>query len=488
MGSDAQGPHHQARLLAPRADSVRVASVVTVAEDDERAERFTVDRFTTGRLEVSSPTVSGRDVLFGSRLWTADRADVIEFCERLALPVALPEVLTSQLMRTLDLLAIAIATSYAKVAAVRTLGTHVVLDQAAHAFVHALYDDGLREFTARNGLTVPRPIVLDTAEGAPHLAPAAASTSAAPASRPVVPFGAGRDSTLLLSTLRDLNPIGFTVKDNIYARRVCEWLDVELLTAERHLDPLLFTLNSAAEPHRALNGHVPVTAVNSLISILVAQALGSSAVLMANERSASESTRIVDGVEVNHQWSKSLACEQLLRAALAGVDYVSLLRPWGELPIARAFARLDSQLHRRFMSCNQAFLINDERRSDGWCCACPKCHSVFLSLAPFLGPDDLTGIFGTNLLADESQIAGFADLVDPTSKPYECVGEVAESAAALVMVLDDVRWSGAPVVEALRPRRDQLMGLSATSDVWSRSADHCVSDAWMARLTSVLDG
>ena len=45
--------------------------------------------------------------------------------------------------------------------------------------------------------------------------------------------------------------------------------------------------------------------------VVVALATGCGAVVMANERSASQPTRVVDGVEINHQYSKSFAFERL---------------------------------------------------------------------------------------------------------------------------------------------------------------------------------
>src|SRR5690606_16672904 len=142
------------------------------------------------------------------------------------------------------------------------------------------------------------------------------------------------------------------------------------------------------------------TAINSLISVVVALATGCGSVVMANERSASQATRVVAGVAINHQYSKSLAFERLLRAALAptGISYFSALRPWGELPIARAFARAPRAVHAAFMSCNRAFVRDPARRSAGWCGDCPKCRSVYLSLAPFMAPGDLATIFGRDLL------------------------------------------------------------------------------------------
>ena len=52
-------------------------------------------------------------------------------------------------------------------------------------------------------------------------------------------------------------------------------------------------------------------------------------------------------------------------------------------------------------------------------------------LAPFLDPDELTAIIGTDLFGDPAQVPGFAALMSDTDKPFECVGERRESAVAL---------------------------------------------------------
>ncbi len=117
---------------------------------------------------------------------------------------------------------------------------------------------------------------------------------------------------------------------------------------------------------------------------------------MANERSASRGNVSWDGIEVNHQFSKSFRAELLLGAAVARgrrAGAVLVLRPASELAIARAFSRME-RYHRAFTSCNAIFRIDPALRAASWCCDCPKCRFVFLALAPFSSPEHLSGIFG----------------------------------------------------------------------------------------------
>jgi hypothetical protein len=150
------------------------------------------------------------------------------------------------------------------------------------------------------------------------------------------------------------------------------------LNIQRELAPGLFELNRLG----AWNGHIPVTAVNSAILALAALLYGHDSIAFANERSASAATLEYDGQQVNHQWSKGFAFEAMLGNWLhthvaADLDYFSLLRPYSELAITRAFARLTPYFD-AFSSCNRNFKLLGPRPADRWCGQCPKCHFVFL--------------------------------------------------------------------------------------------------------------
>jgi hypothetical protein len=230
----------------------------------------------------------------------------------------------------------------------------------------------------------------------------------------------------------------------------------------------------------ALNGHVPVTAIVSLLALATAVLHGHERVVMANERSASQASVHWRGIDVNHQWSKSYAFEQGLRAALGaevvrGVDYFSVLRPASELTIARAFARMPAY-HDAFTSCNSVFRLTGEA-GGGWCCDCPKCRFVFLALAPFMRPAQLVGIFGLDLLEQSDQIPGFMALCGfQADKPFECVGEREESVAAFRLLCESPEWRDHAVVRHAREtmlsvlpsdvaRPEQILELSTQHNV-----------------------
>jgi hypothetical protein len=273
--------------------------------------------------------------------------------------------------------------------------------------------------------------------------------------RSLVPVGGGKDSAVALAALARAgeDAIAFSVGRKPSADATAAAEGVPIVHVRRQLDPALFQLNREG----ALNGHVPVTAIVTCAAAVAALILDCDAVAMANERSASAGT--VDwaafGGSVNHQFSKGWVAERAIAEAVrrdvaADLDVFSILRPWSELAIARAFAGLPEH-HGTFMSCNRGFTI--ERESDQvWCGDCPKCRFVFLALAPFAGRDALVGIFGRDLLDDPAQEAGYREVLGMgADKPFECVGEVDEARAALRALAADPAWAGDALVARLAP-------------------------------------
>lgn len=161
-----------------------------------------------------------------------------------------------------------------------------------------------------------------------------------------------------------------------------------------------------------------------------------------------------------------------------GITYFSFLRPLTEVAIARRFARQDAYLP-IFMSCNTAFRQAPERRSTNWCCDCPKCRFVFLALAPFVDKVRLIATFGRNMLDDASQADGFAELCGlHAHKPFECVGEIEESAATLRHLGGLPDWRDAAVVRALAP---QVLGGDFNS-LFTLRGPHLVPERYLAML------
>ncbi len=346
--------------------------------------------------------------------------------------------------RALQLLHLIAGVSYYKAAVpeeIRIEGYSI--DAETAALLESIYVNGLGEFAYRNGLNLHERIRFPEDDKAqPPVQPLQLSHHA------LVAIGGGKDSLVSIEALRSLD-VAQTVM----------WIGGSQLIAAcaartglpsrnigRQLAPALFEYNRQG----AWNGHIPVTAVNSAILVFAAVLLDADQVVFSNERSASYGSliRSADGLgnsEVNHQWSKGWAFERAFSAHVrshvaADLHYYSLLRPLSELAVARQFSKID-RYDAWFSSCNRNFHLLGERPANRWCGICPKCHFVFLALAPFMPKPRLVGIFGRNLLDDPAQGAGYDALLEyQDHKPFECVGEGRESRAAMNALATRPEW------------------------------------------------
>ena len=330
------------------------------------------------------------------------------------------------------------------------------IDAATAVLMEQVYVHGLGEFAYRNGLSLHGRVRFPVAAQAP--APAAAAGLREHA---LVAIGGGKDSLVSIEALRGAGVdqtvtwIGGSQLIAACAART----GLPTLNIGRALAPELFEYNRQG----AWNGHIPVTAINSAIMVLAALLHGVDQVVFSNERSASYGSMIPGTGEVNHQWSKGWAFESAFGAYVqshvaADLQYYSLLRPLSELAVARQFARTD-HYDAHFSSCNRNFHLLGERPTNRWCGVCPKCHFVFLALAPFMPKPRLVGIFGRNLLDDANQTGGFDALLEyQDHKPFECVGEGQESRAAMAALGDRPEWREDVIVarfnREIRPQLD----------------------------------
>lgn len=315
------------------------------------------------------------------------------------------------------------------------LGPTALTEREAQLLTH-FYRDGLGEFAFRNGLD------LSNLELRGERAADRAPVDYRPlADHPLVPFGGGIDSIVTAEEVHArfdaarlfVVSVGGTHFDAIEG--AARLTGMPIVRANRTIDPQL--LRSDALGFRL--GHVPITGILSAIAALAAVLGGHDAVVMSNEWSASQGNLEVGGRTVNHQYSKSDEFERLLRDALAdavgdGLRYFSLLRPATELRVAARFASLP-KYHRVFHSCNRAFATDPARRLERWCGICDKCCFMDLILAPFLPAASLAEIFGGREPLERPELAGQfrALLGTAATKPFECVGDVAECRAALAL-------------------------------------------------------
>lgn len=411
------------------------------------------------------------------------------FVETLGFPAGChPDVARSDVFRKLlDLSAIVLGVSYYKLLAPFVIAApEIALRETEKAFVLDVYENGLGEFYARNKLERFGRLTIETpTDEHPHL-PAPVLQH-----RALLPIGGGKDSLVSVALLETagvaFTPFAVNARGPILSSVGKIGKPPSYVT--RTLDPEMIRLGTQPGYY---NGHVPSTAINSMIAALCALLYSYDRIVLSNERSASEGNAFHDGREVNHQYSKSLEFERLIADILAGatggaLGYFSLLRPYSEARIARLFAR-ETRFDHVFSSCNRNFKY-DGHNGPLWCGECPKCHFVFLILAPEMAKARLLSIFGQNLLAKPQNEASFRELTGLAGqKPWECVGEILEAAACLYELTNRPEWAEEPIVSKLKGDLVNQYGIgkleAALEELMTDSEDHHIPPDIAERVTS----
>ncbi|MHB8378541.1 MAG: hypothetical protein ACYDB2_01305 [Acidimicrobiales bacterium] len=344
------------------------------------------------------------------------------------------------------------------------------LGEKGRRFLAAALREGLGEFAFTNELDLDDVVIVGGDE-------VVAVTTHTDPKRVLVAFGGGIDSVVTSSQLNDgLEQALFVVSPPSGRFAPLEATAAvtkrEIVRATRVLDEQIVDGDDGF-----YKGHVPVTAMVTLLAAVAALATGRGGVAMSNEHSSSAINLRWHNLDVNHQWSKSWDAEQLLADALServGPNFVvaSFLRDRSEVWVAETFSRL-TQYHHVFRSCNRAFSQRLDRRLDAWCGECDKCLFINLMLAPFLARATLRDIFNHEPLSDPAREGQLRVLVGEgvAFKPFECVGDPDESAVALAKVAQMSEWADVEFLRALaldvRPERtfDELLTTQGPSRV-----------------------
>ncbi len=349
----------------------------------------------------------------------------------------------------INLLTWLVGISYYKAAAAPTI-KGAVHHSTFKPAIKAFYQEGLGEFFIRNDLAYPYAQNFLFSTDQTQTQPLDGETKTGKA---LCAFGGGKDSYTALHLLEKAN-VKTDLLSVVSNDRLKQTLSLSCshppIFIHRKIDPKLLEINKTG----ALNGHVPITAILSTLFMVFAVLNDYSYVVFANEHAASEATVTLNNIEANHQFSKSLKSENLLRDCFQCVlntpDYFSILRPFSEIYVAKTFAEF-KKAHPIFLSCNKNFSLTKAHKNR-WCHKCPKCAFVFLVLAPFLSHDELFSIFDDNILNNIDMIDIYKDLLGLTGqKPWECVGTIEECRALLYHLSKDPTWGEAILIQKLLP-------------------------------------
>ncbi len=402
----------------------------------------------------------------------AEPSRTIQFVERYAFQIATETAESSAVWaarwevanRLLTHLWLVAGLSYYKTSAAPQITVHGASLAADDVAMHQLLlTRGLGEFCFVNNLdpTLRPTWTYEQADQLPVVRGAELSSG------PLVPVGGGKDSCVTIEALRAAGrkPTLVTVRRFPIIQDVIDASDLPDIRVERTLDPLIGEVNRRG----AMNGHVPATAIVSFAALIASVLGGHDALVMSNERSASEGNVEYRGVSINHQWAKSDEAEHAIAAAVKRITpelrWFSLLRPLSELDISRRFAESCQRYLDSFSSCNRTQRIDPARRVTRWCGECPKCQFVYLALATSLSRETLERIWGSELFAS-SPVEGFRSLLGLSEwKPFECVGEHLECRVALQAVLANPDWVEHPVLQDLANQVQAANGWPTEVDV-----------------------
>ncbi|MDP3947492.1 MAG: hypothetical protein Q8Q41_02265 [bacterium] len=260
--------------------------------------------------------------------------------------------------------------------------------------------------------------------------------------------GGGKDSIVAAETLKergvsfDLLVVGSTRMQYIVSRLI----DKNTLTVRRRRDPAATIVAKQAN----VQAGFPTISMFVFIGVLTAMIHEYRYIILGNELSADIGNTTYLGLEINHQWSKSLESETLIQEYISrfispDIIHFSLLRQFSEIEMVRRFVPYQ-QYFNAFSSCNMNFFLprtileSGRLRHAFWCNRCPKCVFMFACLTAFLPKQVVVDIFGTNLHADPGLIPIYEELLGlKRFKPFECVGTSEE----MIVAMNKTRQTGA---------------------------------------------
>lgn len=308
---------------------------------------------------------------------------------------------------------------------------NIEVDQSLADFLSKTYQKGLGEFFYINNLDPQTKIVFPSNSG--DLIQIISSGKGA-----LIGIGGGKDSLVTVEKLKDNDISTWSVRH--HSQQLQPLLDVmktRHYPVTRKIDDQLLDKSLPG----AYNGHVPVSAVFACIGVVLAILAKKRDVIVSNEASANEATLLYKGVEINHQYSKSLEFEKDFQNVLEknfgeSIRYFSYLRNLSELQICEIFSQYFDKYSGVFSSCNKAFTQSSSRLY--WCGKCPKCAFIYLAMANYIDENKMRKLFNDKiLLLDPDLQETYKMLLGMNkSKPLECVGTIDECRFAMSNLID----------------------------------------------------
>jgi UDP-N-acetyl-alpha-D-muramoyl-L-alanyl-L-glutamate epimerase len=417
----------------------------------------------------------------------------LKFTPSLSIPFFSSDTQVPLLERLIFLTGMVELISYWKLACPRAIKIECgTLDEYEKGWWDHLLRNGLGEFFFQNDISPAIDFTIDTLPGSSDRVKMFSDPSEySGLTDTLVMVGGGKDSIVSLECVKALSPDSVKalcvnpIPASLHAIKAAGYPDPILV--KRSIDPLLFDCNR----NGYLNGHTPFSALLSFVGTITAFGNGCLYCVASNESSASEGNSVYQGVEVNHQYSKSYEYEKRFREYASRyhspIQYFSLLRPLNELQIAGMFSQ-HKKYYPIFRSCNvtQTLQARSASKESYWCGSCPKCLFTFICLSCFLSLEELEFIFGDLILLRLENEMIIRDLCGKGDhKPFECVGTPEEVQVGLACFLEKLsKTSNANSESVLYTYLSSDISLPASlSALLSRWNDeHFVPPRFLARI------
>ena len=309
------------------------------------------------------------------------------------------------------------------------------LDEEQISWWKKLYYYGLRDFFERNHIAESEESFMKLSSSGQKIT---GREDTADYSGNLIPVGGGKDSFVTLDLLKDMRSdnkvfIINSIRSALNSAEAAGYTGEDLIVASRSLDPRMLQFNKEGY----LNGETPFSALTAFSALLTAIVYKKKYICLSNEENTDEST-------VSKLYSKTLTFEsdfeEYTKKYLTDkVYYFSLLRPLLELQITGIFAGLP-KYHSVFRSCGVG------QKEGVWCGHCARCLLVAVMLSGYLSNEQITEIFGRDILNDMDMLELFAQLTGMRNgNPCTCTGTGEEVNLAIAMYLRRAETEDLPV-------------------------------------------
>jgi hypothetical protein len=347
-----------------------------------------------------------------------------DLTETLELPASAPS--TKEVEATVRALHLALGVSYYKAFIPPIIHHPYSMDNSEATFWNTVFTKGLSEFLYKNSLQPNKIASFNAQDGIKTISDETGEFT----TTALLGIGGGKDSIVAGELLKqiDIQPTGFVLATGEIlgqTRSVADTMNIDLLPVKRQIDLQILEISKL---DGAYNGHIPISLVFALTGCLLAVCNRSKYIVVANEASASIPQVSWKGLQVNHQWSKSLEFEQLFQEYVhqyisKKMAYFSAIRPLTSIGIAKLFSTYPAY-YNVFTSDNSVFRIKQgERDHPRWSVDSPKSLSSYILMAPWMNDKELDAAFGRNFLDLPELEELFISLLGRSNTPVlDCVG------------------------------------------------------------------